>query len=122
MWRIETAFADGAGAIRLEAKRERLQIGEIKEQCAKAGAVPATATPQEAQAHSWKPEYNAGRILAAKRSFDLAIPHFEKAVALSGGGAGGARGVEAAMREKNDGLARTLGARASQYEAQAAKK
>ena len=50
-WRIEVAFGDGTRDIQLKSFGERMPIGEIDERCAKAGAVPPTLTPLEAEAH-----------------------------------------------------------------------
>jgi tetratricopeptide (TPR) repeat protein len=55
-WRIDVTFGDRTPAIRLTSRGERMPVGEIDERCAKAGAVPPTLTPHEAEAHSWKPE------------------------------------------------------------------
>ena len=69
---------------------EPIQIGELDARCAKAGAVQPTLTPEESAAHLESPdsaEYRLSldRILAARHQFAQTIPHFEKAVKLSGG-------------------------------------
>jgi Flp pilus assembly protein TadD len=56
IWKIEVSFEDGSPSIQVESKGEGLQIGEIDERCAQAGAVPPTLTPQQAAAHTWKPD------------------------------------------------------------------
>jgi tetratricopeptide (TPR) repeat protein len=55
-WRIDVTFGDRTPAIRLRSRGELMPVGEIDERCAKAGAVPPTLTPREAEGHSWKPE------------------------------------------------------------------
>lgn len=56
VWRIEIVFGDGAPGIQVKSSGERMPIGEIDERCAKAGAVPPTLTPPEAEGHSWRPD------------------------------------------------------------------
>jgi tetratricopeptide (TPR) repeat protein len=56
IWKIEASFGDKFPAIEVESKGEGLQIGEIDERCAKAGAVDPKLTPEQAAAHSWKPD------------------------------------------------------------------
>jgi tetratricopeptide (TPR) repeat protein len=56
VWQINVAFEDKSPDIQLKSKGEGVQIGEIDERCAQAGAVPPTLTPREAAAHTWKPE------------------------------------------------------------------
>ncbi|HTQ56685.1 MAG TPA: tetratricopeptide repeat protein [Bryobacteraceae bacterium] len=63
VWRIEITFADHTRAIRVTSHGEKMPIGEIDERCAKAGAVPPTLTPQEAEGHSWKPEASVWETL-----------------------------------------------------------
>jgi len=56
LWRIEISFGGHPANIQVQSKGERMRIGEIDERCAKAGAVMPTLTPNEAAAHTWKPE------------------------------------------------------------------
>lgn len=56
VWKIDVSFEDKSPAINIESKGEGLQIGEIDERCAKAGAVTPKLTPQQAAAHTWKPD------------------------------------------------------------------
>jgi Flp pilus assembly protein TadD len=53
-WRIEVEFADGAARVRMPSAGERMQIGEIDPRCV--GAVPPTLPPEQAVAHTWKPD------------------------------------------------------------------
>jgi tetratricopeptide (TPR) repeat protein len=56
LWLIDVTFGDRARPIRVRSHGEKVQIGEIDERCAKAGAVAPELTPNEAAAHSWKPD------------------------------------------------------------------
>jgi tetratricopeptide (TPR) repeat protein len=55
-WRIEVAFADGAPGIQLSAKGEPMQLGELDPQCVSPTNKPPELTPEEAAAHTWKPD------------------------------------------------------------------
>jgi len=56
VWQIEVAFADRSADIRLKSRGERMQVGEIDESCAKAGAEQPSLLPSIATAHTWKPD------------------------------------------------------------------
>ena len=56
VWLIEITFSDHSRTVKVQSRGERMPVGEIDERCAKAGAVPPTLTPLEAEAHSWKPD------------------------------------------------------------------
>jgi tetratricopeptide (TPR) repeat protein len=53
-WRIEVEFAGGAARIQVKSSGERMQLGEIDPRCV--GAVPPKLTPEQAAAHTWKPD------------------------------------------------------------------
>jgi tetratricopeptide (TPR) repeat protein len=55
-WLIEITFPDHSPVFKIKSRGERMDIGEIDERCAKAGAPPPTLTPLEAEAHAWKPD------------------------------------------------------------------
>ncbi len=55
-WRIEVSFADGSPAIRVAAKGERMQIGEIDPRCVSPTNQLPALTPQQAAAHTWLPD------------------------------------------------------------------
>jgi tetratricopeptide (TPR) repeat protein len=55
-WELEIAFADGAPAIRLTARGERMTIGEIDPRCVAATNQLPALTPEQAAAHTWKPD------------------------------------------------------------------
>ena len=55
-WRIEVTFADGSAAIQARSAGERMQIGEIDERCISETNKLPELTPQQAEAHTWKPD------------------------------------------------------------------
>ncbi len=55
-WELEIAFSDGTSALRLSTRGERMSIGEIDPRCiAESNRLPKL-TPQQAAAHTWKPD------------------------------------------------------------------
>lgn len=44
-------------------KGEGLQLGEIDERCAQAGAIPPTLTPQQAAGHTWRPGTSTWQLI-----------------------------------------------------------
>jgi tetratricopeptide (TPR) repeat protein len=55
-WQIDVAFANGSAAIRVAAKGERMQIGEIDPRCVSPTNRPPSLTPQQADARTWLPD------------------------------------------------------------------
>jgi tetratricopeptide (TPR) repeat protein len=55
-WQIEVTFSDGAHAIHLSSRGEPLTIGEIDPRCVAESNQPPTLTPEQAAAHTWKPD------------------------------------------------------------------
>ena len=55
-WELEIAFPDGAPAMRLTARGEPMSIGEIDPRCVAESNQPPKLTPEQAAAHSWKPD------------------------------------------------------------------
>jgi tetratricopeptide (TPR) repeat protein len=56
VWLIEVAFADGSAGVRVKSRGERFHFGEIDPRCiAPLNELPKP-TPEEAAAHTWKPE------------------------------------------------------------------
>ena len=53
-WRIEIQFADGTPPVQLVSPGEKMRIGEIDSSYE--GFVPPTLTPEQAAAHTWKPD------------------------------------------------------------------
>ena len=48
-WRIDVVFQDGSSPLHITSQGERMQIGELDERCAKAGALTPQLTPEEAR-------------------------------------------------------------------------
>ena len=55
-WRIEIAFADGSSSIRFHSLGEPMKIGEIDKRCISSTNQLPSLTPEQAAAHTWKPE------------------------------------------------------------------
>jgi tetratricopeptide (TPR) repeat protein len=55
-WELEIAFSDGAPAIRLTAHGEPMSIGEIDARCVAPSNELPKLTPEQAAAHTWKPD------------------------------------------------------------------
>ena len=55
-WIIDVRFADGAPAIRTESRGERMQVGEIDPRCVSSANEPPMLTPEQAEAHTWRPD------------------------------------------------------------------
>ncbi len=55
-WRIEIAFADDSKPLRLTSAGEPMRIGEIDPRCVSDTNQPPALTPEQAAAHTWKPD------------------------------------------------------------------
>jgi tetratricopeptide (TPR) repeat protein len=55
-WELEIGFADGAPAIRLTSRGEPMSAGEIDPRCVAVTNQLPTLTPEQAAAHTWKPD------------------------------------------------------------------
>jgi tetratricopeptide (TPR) repeat protein len=55
-WRIEVAFADGTKPLVASSKGEPMQIGEVDRNCISSTNELPFLTPEQAAAHTWKPE------------------------------------------------------------------
>jgi len=66
-WRIEVSFADHARKLRITSAGEGMKLGEIDPRCVSAANKPPFLTPEQAAAHTWKPEENAWALIK-KRS------------------------------------------------------
>jgi tetratricopeptide (TPR) repeat protein len=53
-WRIDIEFAGGARRIQVKSTGERMRLREIDPECI--GAVPPALTPEQAAAHTWRPD------------------------------------------------------------------
>jgi Flp pilus assembly protein TadD len=56
VWRIDVAFANGTPELHQEAKGEAMRLGEIDPRCVSSTNRPPTLTPEQAAAHTWKPD------------------------------------------------------------------
>ena len=57
-WQIDVSFANGSSGIHLEAKGEPMRVGEIDPRCVSNTNKPPELTPEQAAAHTWKPDDN----------------------------------------------------------------
>jgi len=55
-WRIEIHFSDGAPSLRTVSKGEGVKLGAIDPRCVSSNNKLPTLTPDEAAAHTWKPD------------------------------------------------------------------
>jgi hypothetical protein len=55
-WQIVVSFADGSTEIHVESKGEPMRIGQIDPRCVSATNKLPELTPDQAQAHTWKPD------------------------------------------------------------------
>ncbi len=55
-WHIDIDFGEGSAPIHVESKGERMHIGEIDPRCISANNKLPELTPEQAAAHTWKPE------------------------------------------------------------------
>ena len=55
-WQIEVAFADRSAPLHVASKGERMQIGEIDPRCVSSTNKLPELTPEQAAAHTWKPD------------------------------------------------------------------
>ena len=55
-WRIDIAFADGAKPLHTRSQGEPMQIGEIDPRCISSTNQLPSLTPEQAAAHTWKPD------------------------------------------------------------------
>jgi tetratricopeptide (TPR) repeat protein len=61
VWRVEIHFAERAPKVALWSAGEKLQIGETDETLI--GYVPPTLTPEQAEAHTWRPDEKTWEII-----------------------------------------------------------
>jgi tetratricopeptide (TPR) repeat protein len=55
-WALDVTFANGSAALRVDAKGERMHVGEIDPRCISANNKLPELTPEQAAAHTWKPD------------------------------------------------------------------
>jgi tetratricopeptide (TPR) repeat protein len=56
VWRIDVAFANGSPELHQEAKGEAMRLGEIDPRCVSSSNRLPALTPEQAAAHTWKPD------------------------------------------------------------------
>jgi Flp pilus assembly protein TadD len=69
-WRIAVEFAGGAARIQVKSSGDRMQVGEIDPRCV--GAVPPKLTPEQAAAHTWKPDSETWAAIKSHSAQDTA--------------------------------------------------
>ena len=62
-WRIDVSFADRRKAIHLTSQGEGMKIGAIDPLCVSTANRPPFLTPEQAAAHTWKPEADAWALI-----------------------------------------------------------
>ena len=55
-WRIDVTFADGAKSVHAQSLGDPMQVGEIDPRCISTTNKLPTLTPEQAAAHTWKPD------------------------------------------------------------------
>jgi tetratricopeptide (TPR) repeat protein len=80
MWGIDVDFGDGAAGLRATSSGERLPIGKIDPRCVADTNEPPRLTPQQAEAHSWKPDaatWDAIKKRSVERAATVTFTGFE---------------------------------------------
>src|SRR5579863_8992993 len=62
-WRVDVTFADRRNAIHLTSSGEGIKISAIDPLCVSAANKPPFLTPEQAAAHTWKPEPDAWALI-----------------------------------------------------------
>ena len=78
-WEITVAFADGSPELRVSSEGPRLTVGEIDQRCISANNKLPELTPEQAEAHTWKPNaavWQAIRKHAAERAATITVAGF----------------------------------------------
>ncbi len=55
-WHIDVTFANGSAALHVDTKGERMHVGEIDPRCISPNNKLPELTPEQAAAHTWKPD------------------------------------------------------------------
>jgi tetratricopeptide (TPR) repeat protein len=79
VWRIDVAFANGSPDLHQEAKGEAMRVGEIDPRCVSPSNRLPTLTPEQAAAHTWKPDtetWSTIKKLPAASSATITISGF----------------------------------------------
>ena len=83
-WEIAVAFADGSPALHVSSKGEGLTIGEIDRRCISANNKLPELTPEQAAAHTWKPnaaEWQSIRKHAVDHAATITVTGFAEGAA-----------------------------------------
>ncbi|HEY1895132.1 MAG TPA: tetratricopeptide repeat protein [Terracidiphilus sp.] len=83
-WEITVAFADGTPALHVSSKGEGLTIGEIDRRCLSANNKLPELTPEQAAAHTWKPngvEWQSIRNHAVDHAATITVTGFAEGTA-----------------------------------------
>ena len=83
-WRIRVVFADGAGPLVLDSAGERMQIGKMDPRTIAPSNKPPELTPQQAAAHTWKPDAATWETIR-KHSVDRPATVKIEGISTSGG-------------------------------------
>jgi tetratricopeptide (TPR) repeat protein len=78
-WEITVAFADGSPQLSLSSEGPRLTVGEIDKRCISANNKLPELTPEQAEAHTWKPDaavWQAIRKHAVERAATIIVAGF----------------------------------------------
>jgi tetratricopeptide (TPR) repeat protein len=62
-WEIAIAFDDGSPGLRVSSRGEGLKLGEIDQRCISANNKLPELTPEQAAAHTWKPDATAWKAI-----------------------------------------------------------
>jgi Flp pilus assembly protein TadD len=62
-WTIEVAFKNDTSALKLESLGEPMQVGEIDSRCVSPTNEPPRLTPEQAEAHTWRPDAAAWKAI-----------------------------------------------------------
>jgi tetratricopeptide (TPR) repeat protein len=62
-WRIDVSFADHSKKLRLTSSGEGMKLGEIDPRCVSTANKPPFLTPEQAAAHTWKPEADTWALI-----------------------------------------------------------
>jgi tetratricopeptide (TPR) repeat protein len=89
-WRIDVAFADNAPAAHATSRGERLRIGAIDPRCVAPTNKPPELTPEQATAHTWKPDAETWETIkrhSVRQAAAVTITGFRDNQAVSRGAA-----------------------------------
>ena len=62
-WRIDVSFADGSKPVHTTSQGEPMRIGDIDAHCVSSANQPPSLTPEQAAAHTWKPNVETWALI-----------------------------------------------------------